>query len=70
MGVFLACTIRSSGSLKVTFVARSLLEPDLSPSPSLPYSPRPHTYTSAAPDTQQYHALLVLTDICLPNPYS
>ncbi|KAA6428167.1 MAG: hypothetical protein FRX49_01763 [Trebouxia sp. A1-2] len=27
---------------------RSLLDPPLSPRPSRPYSPRPHTYTSAA----------------------
>lgn len=33
--------------MALTLQGRSLLDPPLSPKPSLPYSPRPHTYTSA-----------------------
>lgn len=75
-------TILESGSLKCTWVARSLLEPERSPRPSLPYSPRPHTNTSAAPTNPLrppvYASLCTLTTVdplqlrwrCLPQPHT
>lgn len=52
------CTTRCP-SMALTLQGRRRLDPPLSPSPSLPYSPLPHTYTSASTDNLQ----LVFTQV-------